>query len=519
MNAKILNTGLEKCPSCSGSPGGARPSSGAATSGRRQAWVFRALLKGSHGCARGRAHSVAVVFKPALVAALGLIWLAGLAGCAHYIPNAPKITASTEGYYYQNHKRENKPDDILLLLAFSGGGTRAAAFSYGVLEALRDTTFEVEGKKRRLLDEVDAISSVSGGSVTAAAYGLYGDRVFDVFEPAFLDRNIQMALLGHVLNPFHWPALWSPTYGRSDMAAKYYDKILFKHARFGDLATNNTPYLVINGTDVDTGTRVSFTQDFFDLLGSDLGPYPVARAVAASSAVPGVLSPISLNNYSSEHPVPAPAWLAKPYGPDSGMAGRQARALKAFLNSTNYPFLHLVDGGVADNLGLRVYLEGLSYLALNPELVHQGSLEKVRKVIFITVNARVRDEKGWDRKAKTPRSIPVAIAADGVTMEHYSTDTLAWLATAIERLRNYADFKNRVDFYSIDLSFDQFREPSEAAYFLNLPTTFFLKSHVVAELKAAAHTLLYQHPEFKKLMTDLGATATPPATGREGAVK
>ncbi|MEI7937606.1 MAG: patatin-like phospholipase family protein [Verrucomicrobiota bacterium] len=434
--------------------------------------------------------------------------LVSLVGCAHYHANAPKTTAGTDGYYYQNHKRENKPDDILLLLAFSGGGTRAAAFSYGVLEALRDTTFEVEGKKRRLLDEVDAISSVSGGSVTAAAYGLYGDRVFDVFEPAFLKRNVERALLGHVLNPAHWPALWSPTYGRSDLAAKYYDKILFKNACFRDLATNNTPYLLINGTDLVTGTRVAFNQNFFDLLASDLGTYPISRAVAASSAVPGVLTPITLNNYSGEHSVVPPAWFAKPYGPDGGMAGRQVAALKLFLNSTNYPYLHLVDGGVSDNLGLRVYLELLSYLGLNPELMHQGSLEKVRKVIFICVNARVSDEKSWDRKAKTPGSIPVAIAADAVTMRHYSTDTIEWLAAATEKLRSYPGLKDKVNFYSIDLSFDQFSDQSKAAYFLSLPTTFFLKSHVVDDLKAAAHTLLYQNPDFKKLMTDLGASST-----------
>ena len=76
-----------------------------------------------------------------------------------------------------------------------------------------------------------------------------------------------------------------------------------------------------------------------------------------------------------------------------------------------------------------------------------------------------------------------------------------------------------MDFYSIDLSFDQFRDQSEAAYFLSLPTTFFLKSHVVDDLKAAAHTLLYQNPDFKRLMTDLGASPTNLSTGRAGAVK
>ncbi len=67
----------------------------------------------------------------------------------------------------------------LIIVAFSGGGTRAAAFSYGVLEFLRRTeVVDSKGRKVRLLDEVDVITGVSGGSFTALAYGLYGDKLF-----------------------------------------------------------------------------------------------------------------------------------------------------------------------------------------------------------------------------------------------------------------------------------------------------------------------------------------------------
>jgi NTE family protein len=53
-------------------------------------------------------------------------------------------------------------------LTFSGGGTRAAALAYGVLKELKETTIVSGGQRIRLLDEVDSISSVSGGSFTAA---------------------------------------------------------------------------------------------------------------------------------------------------------------------------------------------------------------------------------------------------------------------------------------------------------------------------------------------------------------
>jgi len=75
-------------------------------------------------------------------------------------------------------KRVNNDPGTLYFLAFSGGGTRAAAFSYGVLEELRRTEVVIDGQRRRLIDEVDIISGVSGGSFTALAYSLYGERLY-----------------------------------------------------------------------------------------------------------------------------------------------------------------------------------------------------------------------------------------------------------------------------------------------------------------------------------------------------
>ncbi len=87
------------------------------------------------------------------------------------------------------------------VLSFSGGGTRAAAFSYGVLEELRRTGVPVAGRRRRLIDEVDLITGVSGGSFTAPAYALHGERLFSEYEERFLKRDVQGALAWRTLNP------------------------------------------------------------------------------------------------------------------------------------------------------------------------------------------------------------------------------------------------------------------------------------------------------------------------------
>jgi NTE family protein len=96
-------------------------------------------------------------------------------GCAHYPVNQPLKQVDPQGGYRPKYTgTPGNSEDLLLLLTFSGGGTRAAALSYGVLEELRKTEVVIDGKKRRLLDEVDGISSVSGGSFTAGYYGLFG---------------------------------------------------------------------------------------------------------------------------------------------------------------------------------------------------------------------------------------------------------------------------------------------------------------------------------------------------------
>ena len=143
-----------------------------------------------------------------LMVGLGLLLLSG---CSSYgvVDNRPlikPITAdTTPSYSILNYAREERSSrDIVLTLAFSGGGTRAAALAYGVLEELRDTTVIINGKPRRLLDEVDIISSVSGGSFTSAYYGLHGDRIFEDFKEIFLLNDIEGKLFRGLFNPLGW---------------------------------------------------------------------------------------------------------------------------------------------------------------------------------------------------------------------------------------------------------------------------------------------------------------------------
>ncbi len=122
---------------------------------------------------------------------------------------------------------------------------------------------------------------------------------------------------------------------------------------------------LVTGTDLSTGARFEFTQDHFDLLCSDLGKVRLARAAATSSAVPVVLSPVTYRNYGGRCGAPHPAWVedvARTDEPEPRPAGRallRYRDIQAFEDSAQRPYLHIVDGGVSDNLGLRGVLEAL----------------------------------------------------------------------------------------------------------------------------------------------------------------
>src|SRR5437867_4674643 len=145
-------------------------------------------------------------------------------GCAHYPENARlKHYDPKSGYRFRNLSNTGNSDSLQVFLAFSGGGTRAAALSYGVLEELARTQIVWEGQHRRLLDEVDYISAVSGGSFTAAYYALYGDRIFADFGARSLDQIIQRRLVWRLCSPLNWGRLTSPYLNRSELTAQFYD--------------------------------------------------------------------------------------------------------------------------------------------------------------------------------------------------------------------------------------------------------------------------------------------------------
>ena len=453
-----------------------------------------------------------------------------LGGCATAPVNPPIAHADTAaGYRFETRAQYTRNKEDIVVLAFSGGGTRAAAFSYGVLELLRDTeVIGRDGRRERMLDSVDVITGVSGGSFTALAYGLYGDRLFGEYERRFLKRDVQGELIRRALNPLYWGQLSSPYYGRSELAADLYDEILFDGATFADLQRGARPMIVASATDLSSGSRFYFTQKMFDVLCSDLSAVRLSRAAAASSGVPVVLSPVTIDNYAGTCGYGAPPVLAR-VAKSADTVRPAARTLQELKELRYYedgrkrPFLHLVDGGVSDNLGLREILAILEELeALHLERL-PTPLDHARRLAVFVVNSLSTPPLDWDRERKAPGTVDVLLQATGVPIDHYSYEAVELLRDTAARwkmLRSIRDSGAIIDngnlaltevtrvpnleVYVINVSFAELKDATERAYLNEQPTSFVLPPEAVDRLRAAAGRIAIESPDFQRYLKDLG---------------
>src|SRR5437773_8907247 len=471
--------------------------------------------------------------------------LLGLGGCATRPVNPPITQVDPNaGYTFQTRQQHFKSQDNLFILAFSGGGTRAAAFSYGVLEFLRRTeAIAPNGAKVRLLDAVDVITGVSGGSFTALAYGLYGDKLFADYEQRFLKRDVQGELIARGLNPGYWGNLSSTGWGRSELAAQLYDEILFNGATFGDLDRGDGPFILASATDISTGTRVTFQQNLFNVFCSDLDAVRLSRSAAASSAVPVVLSPVTINNYGGTCNYTVPPWVkmftqsANPPRP-AERAIRELKDAEPYLDSVHRPYIHLVDGGVSDNLGMRSVLDALEFLEALDDAGMPTPLDHVRRIIVLVVNSLSSPPTNWDESEQAPGTFDVLLKATGVPIDHYSYEAVELLKDISarwqteRRIRKLAECSANKDspvctavrvpeaeIYAIDVSFAALPDQAERDYLNKQPTSFVLPAEAVDRLRAAAGTIILASPEFQRLLKDVGAkiVADPSAGGSAAA--
>lgn len=169
--------------------------------------------------------------------------------------------------------------------------------------------------------------------------------------------------------PLNLLKLAPPIVDSIQIASEYYDRKIFDRHTFGELIKLGTrPLIIINATDMARKQTFTFRQVDFDVLGLDLSSVPIEWATAASSVLPILLSPMRLHYHPGE-PMRAAIENLPPSTDVSRVPNRKRWARSLFadgeeysagviaIDAQNYKHLYLLDGGLADNLGLHSLIE------------------------------------------------------------------------------------------------------------------------------------------------------------------
>jgi NTE family protein len=287
-------------------------------------------------------------------------------------------------------------DKLFVVVTFSGGGKRAAAFSYGALEALRDVKVTTpDGEQHSLLDEVDLISAVSGGAFTAAYYALNGKETFESYAPRFLNHDTEKDLWHMVLKPSSWGRLADPLVSRSDLEVEYFDRELFNGASVYDVMTRS-PRVIVTATDLVRAKPFTFTREQLNGICVDPKSVPLARAVFSSAATPIYFAPLVMRSYAGGCGYRPPDTVLEDEGAEDAYRRERAERLQSFLDP-KYPYLHLADGALADNLGARAILDEVALGDNITDALRRNGFSRARRMLFIVVDART----GFDRAARS----------------------------------------------------------------------------------------------------------------------
>lgn len=469
------------------------------------------------------------------------------AGCAYPVRNQPaSLVNDSQGYQF--HKLQTKAiDDTMVIVTISGGGTRAAALGLSVLRGL-DNISRPGG--RTLAEEIDIVSSVSGGSVTAAYFAATGRAGFQRLEDNFIRKNGMRPLLWGFFNPFGLIEYSTPKRERIDLLIDYLNKQLFGGRTYQSLIDRNTrPFLVVNAADMVEGVPFPFTQRKMDLLCSDLSRLPLATAVAASAAVPVAFSPVTLKNYSrcpaQKAPWP-PQWVDANVDPpgtlpqdsqwyDNPSRTALGRSEYAYAmgndpkRSSRKLYIHLLDGGIADNLGVLEPYRMLTTHDTLPDLLLQIDTGKIKKLVFVLVNARSFASSGLDEKQATPGVVDMLLASISSPIDRATTGTANQLRQLLFdefRQMSLRDPKKEAVYHALEkntalisIDFDAIVDEECRRKYHSIPTTWSLANKQIDALLAVGQALLQNDPEFVDLLRITGGSLSTPLPQLDQACK
>lgn len=442
-----------------------------------------------------------------------------LSACSTVAPykNEKTITSIdiNKGYRPKTSIKKGDDNNNLIVLMFSGGGSRAAALGYGVLEELSNTYITVNSQKKSIADNIDIVFGVSGGSILAAYFSLHGSETVPNFDKNFLQRDFQNQLIDKFLSIGNWPKLMSDQYGRGDLLQEELNNTLFHHATFHDLEYNRKgPYAIISATDMSIGQKILFTQDFFDMLCIDLGETEIARAVASSSSVPLIFAPITYNNNAGNCGFSFDNLMSRKLSNKTlntnSLKSKNINDAREIFNlyqdSKARPYIHLVDGGLTDNLGLSTLLDPYDISNFD-SMYEKARTEGFKNIIIINVNAQNKIKSNIDSTANIPDSFEAINAVINVPIDIYSANSIKRFRQFVDEWEEFSkDKEDKIEFKFVSIALKDLKDQTLRDEVLNISTSFFIPKKDILKLKRAATILLENSDEYKDVIKLLKAT-------------
>ena len=243
---------------------------------------------------------------------------------------------------------------------------------------------------------------------------------------------------------------------------------------------------------------------------------PVARAVFASAATPIYFAPLVMRTFAGAMRLPAARHASR-----STLAARndvyrreRAERLLSFLDSTNYPYLHLADGAFADNLGARAILDEVALGETVTDALRRNGFSRARRMLFIVVDART----GFDRRyAQVPEPLGIKKVMDAVvsaTFNRYSFETMNLMRARVKRWETEVRTTRCKSALAIPglrqvrrrpgraVASNASRMPTEREYLDRVPTAFTLSPKQIIRLRRAAHLLVDESPELRVFLEE-----------------
>jgi NTE family protein len=433
-----------------------------------------------------------------------------------------------------SERRSVAPSDRerpVILMTFSGGGSRAAALAETVLREMSQTRYAAAGA-HVLTEDVKLISSVSGGSVTAAWFGLHRDARhpdgdLDGLRREFLTRDNMRTLELDAVNPITWLGLVTGSTTRIAAEEALFDARLYHRATLAELNRSGQPLVVLNATDMAGGETFALVPRRFDDICSDHDALPVATAVAASAAFPILLTPVAFRDFSADcagHPRPA-EWiridLANPYTPYLNLAEyKEARYANDLRHGADpyrrIDYLYLLDGGLADNLGTRSLRAALIAAHDDAGILHAINDGKIGRLVVIVVNARSDPPNKLYQEPLPPGVVGQIEAVTSVPIDANTANSQAALTALLGELAQAAAGAGKkagfggMRVYGVTVDYDQIPADTPAHRALrdaakDVPTRWTLSAAQLQATEAAGRFLLRRDSCWRALLADLGA--------------